>query len=192
MIRCSTCHAPLPRQVFNTGDLAACPSCAAPTRVDVYPAYFGRTASAPGEALSADDEAGCYYHPAKKALVHCSSCGRFLCGLCDVEFGEQHLCPACIETGRRKKKFLNLENRRTLHDSIALSLAILPLLLFWPTIVTAPMSLFLSVRNWNAPTSILPRTKIRFILAIVLSLAQVAGWILFVGFLILRMTGVRG
>lgn len=192
MIRCSQCAIPLPRQAFNTADLTACPSCDAPTRVDVYPAYFGVSGSAPGEELTSADEASCFYHPSKKASVHCSSCGRFLCSLCNVEFGEQHLCPACIETGKRKKKFLNLENKRTLHDGIALSLAIMPLILFWPTIVTAPLSVFLSVRNWNAPSSILPRTKIRFILALVLGLAQTAGWVLFISFLILKVTGIRG
>jgi hypothetical protein len=36
-------------------------------------------------------------------------------------------------------------------------------------------------RYWNAPGSIIPRSKIRFVLAFGLALLQIVGWILFIG-----------
>ena len=132
-----------------------------------------------GEAVMEETESSCFYHPQKKAVLPCEGCGRFLCALCDCEFNGQHLCPTCLETGRTKGKIKSLENRRTLYDTIALSLAILPigLIVFWfLTIITAPMALFMAIRYWNAPRSIVHRTKIRYVLAMIFATLQIAGW----------------
>ena len=131
------------------------------------------------EHIVAEDEAGCFYHPGKKAAVPCAECGRFLCSLCDVELNGKHVCPTCIDSGRKKGKIKNLENHRTLYDDIALSLSIMPLIFFWLTLITAPVSLFMSIRYWKAPLSIIRRTKIKFIIAILLSSLQIAGWTFF-------------
>ena len=68
------------------------------------------------------------------------------------------------------------KTKRTLYDAIALSLAILPLLIFYFTIVTAPIALYLAIRYWNAPLSIVHRTKLRLVLAALLATAQIVGW----------------
>jgi hypothetical protein len=110
-------------------------------------------------------------------------CGRFLCALCAVELHGQHLCPNCLETGKEKGKLKSLENHRTLYDAIALRLAIYPMILFFFwffTIITAPIALFVAIRYWNAPSSIVPRTKIRSIAAIVLASLQILLWILWI------------
>ena len=78
-----------------------------------------------------------------------------------------------------KHKIKNLENHRTLYDSIALSLAILPIFIFWFTIVTAPLVIFLVIKYWRAPTSLVGRTKIRFVVAFLIAGLQIAGWIFF-------------
>ena len=129
-----------------------------------------------GEPLLLDNEAGCFYHPGKKAEVPCSRCGRFLCQLCDVELDDDHICPSCLETGKKKRSIKSLENHRTMYDSIALALALYPLLIFWITCITAPMVIFMVIRYWKAPSSIIPRTKIRFISAFVMASIQIAGW----------------
>jgi hypothetical protein len=113
--------------------MSICPACAALVRADVYPAAFKPLPSgSAGDRLMADREAGCFYHSNKKATVACSSCGRFLCALCDVELNELHLCPQCFEKGRTKQKIIQLENKRTCYDSIALYVATVPLLVSWP------------------------------------------------------------
>ena len=148
-------------------------------RVVVFPALFNGFAPAEsGETLLVESESSCFYHPKKKAVVPCETCGRFLCALCDVDLNGQHMCPACIESGRKKQKLKLIDNNRMLYDNIALSLAILPVIfMLWPfTIVTAPMALFVAVRYWKAPLSIIGRTKIRFIAAMIFASLQVAGW----------------
>jgi len=73
-----------------------------------------------------------------------------------------------------------------LHDSVALALATLPALLFWPVLLTAPLTLFWIVRHWNSPGSILPRTRARFYLAGVIALSQI-GFIVVLIVAILRV-----
>lgn len=177
-IRCTKCHEPLPYWLYNTSELADCPSCEVPLRVDVFPALFKEHETGQlGENIIVETESSCFYHPPKRAVVPCAQCGRFLCALCDVEFNGRHLCPQCIEVGEKKRKMESLETQRVLYDDIALALAIIPVIFIWPTIITAPMSLFIALRYWKSPLSIIHRTKIRFVIAIVLSGLQITGWI---------------
>jgi len=136
-------------------------------------------------------QAACFYHPTKTAHVPCESCGRFICALCDVELHGQHLCPGCVESGRRKGSITSLERGRWLWDSIALWLAVLPVLFcFWLTVITAPAAIFLSIFGWRKPRSLVPRwTRFRFILAIVFSCASLVGLIVF--FYFLAKGGIR-
>ena len=196
-LTCEKCKSPLDFSKFsqtdasllNSGEVFPCPACGARLIVEIYPAMFrapgaGRSAS----AVISSGDAGCFYHPQKKAEVPCESCGRFLCALCDVELNGSHLCPNCLQSGRKKGRFQNLENERVLYDHMSLVFATLPLLL-WPfTLVTAPIALFLAIRYWNSPSSLVPRwTRFRFVLAILLSLAQIIGWLLLFGFLLKRV-----
>ncbi len=186
VINCTSCNAPLRPAAINTQSLVACTSCRSPLWVDAYPAInrslpVGQAAA----ALQVDKESGCFYHPRKKAVVPCSACGRFLCALCDVSLNNRHICPVCLEKGKSQRKIKSLENQRTCYDTIALMVAALSMLVYWFTIFTAPLVIYLCVRHWNSPGSIIPRTKVRFILAFILAGAQIAGWILFFANLIL-------
>lgn len=187
VVSCTKCHSSVSKQLINSTALAACPSCKALLRADVYPAlYRSLPEGQSGETLHMDKEAGCFYHPRKKAVIPCSACGRFLCALCDVAFNGDHLCPVCLEKGKTKKKIKNLENHRTCYDSIALLVATVPMLIYWLTIFTAPLAIFLTVRYWRAPSSIIPRTRVRFVLAMAIAGLQIIGWILIFSNLITR------
>ena len=119
MITCTRCKTPISAETINTFALISCPTCKEQMRHDVYPAFYRKLPSGrTGDPLQAEKEAGCFYHPAKKAAVACSACGRFLCALCDVEFNNQHLCPMCLEKGKTKRKIKNLENHRVCYDKI--------------------------------------------------------------------------
>jgi hypothetical protein len=50
------------------------------------------------------------------------------------------------------------------------------MIIFYFTIVTAPIAIYLSIRHWNSPMGIIRRTKVRFILAIVISGLQIFAW----------------
>jgi hypothetical protein len=161
-------------------DWQSCGQCGSVLQIEVFPAIFRETTpSRPAEALMLDGESSCFYHPNKKAVLPCQGCGRFMCALCDCELHGQHFCPACLEVGRAKGKIKNLENHRVLYDTIALALAVLPVvtLFFWfATIVTGPMALFIAVRYWNAPLSLVRRTKIRYVIAMAFGAVEMTGW----------------
>lgn len=178
VVTCPKCHTILPEQVINTGAVDPCPACSIRIQVDVFPAFFKpvETGGA-GETILVDGEASCFYHPKKRATVPCASCGRFLCALCDVDLKGEHICPTCLETGQKKGKLIDLENRRTLYDSAALSLALLPLLMWPVTLITAPAAIVTAIYAWNKPSSIIGRTRFRIYLAILFSLLEIAGWV---------------
>lgn len=189
-MQCTHCHTPIPATAVNTGTLVSCTRCDLPHRVDLFPAALTRNLSVTGgETRVSDEEAGCFYHPGKKAVVACESCGRFLCALCDVDLSGRHICFTCLDTRQKKKKDTDLENHRTLYDGIALRLAVFPLLIFWFTIITAPMSLYMSLRYWNAPSSIVGRTRYRLVLAVILASLQIIAWSVGLYFLV---KGPRG
>src|SRR4051812_17942646 len=186
---CPKCKTPLREDMLNREQLAPCAACAAPLQVQIFPALFrplqmGRS----GESLVLENESSCFFHPQKKAVVHCEGCGRFLCGLCDCELHGQHFCPQCLETGKKKGKIKSIENERTLYDSIALGLAVAPLLLFYITFLTAPAALYVAIRYWKAPRSIVRRTNVRLVLAVILAGLQIVGWVV----VIIMFTGSHG
>jgi hypothetical protein len=186
-IDCPKCKIPLEWQSFNTPDMTRCPSCNTRLRVEIFPAFFEEPTTREAESLLAvGNESGCYFHAQKKAVVPCALCGRFICSLCDIELSGQHVCPSCFEAGRNKRKITALETHRVLYDDIALALSIIPMIFILPTIATAPASIYLSIRHWKSPTSIILRTKVRFIIAIFLSLFQIIGWVFLISYLATR------
>jgi hypothetical protein len=177
VLRCLRCKLKVPARTFNTGALASCPSCHLETQVEVFEAYFtGPAAASRGEAVLAEGESSCFNHPTLKAVSACGGCGRFLCGLCQVEWRGRQLCPDCLAAGKEKGKLGELETRRPLYDGIALTLAVLPVLI-WPfTCVTAPAALFVGVWSFWTPGSIVPRSRYRAVLAIIIAGVQIALW----------------
>lgn len=174
---CPRCQMVLPGGMVNTRELAPCPHCGKKIDLRVYPAHFRQERpSSAGELLMVDGEASCFYHPQKRAALPCDLCGRFLCALCDVDLAGKHLCPACVDTGQKKGKLLQLENKRILWDSAALGMALLPLIVWFFTMVTAPAAIIMGIIALKKPSSIVPRTRIRIYLAFVIATAQLVVW----------------
>lgn len=177
LINCSACGAALPESSFNAPAPVPCERCGAELQVTVFPALAGGSGQVDyGDALQTDDQASCFYHPGKSAVVACENCGRFLCSLCEIDMAGRRICPNCLELGRKQERIAELVTQRTLNDQIALSLAVFPLLIFFITLITAPMAIYFALRHWKSPTSILPRTRVRFILAILIGLIEMGGW----------------
>ena len=127
---CLRCKHVLPAELVNRPGVVPCPFCGAPVHAELFPAFLRPKATGKGgDLLLLETEAGCFYHPEKKAVVPCESCGRFLCALCDCELNQKHFCPVCLEAGPKRGRVRNLENQRLLYDSIALALAVLPVVL---------------------------------------------------------------
>ena len=187
LIHCPKCKAALISDVFNRDDFAPCPSCTSPLLIEVFPAMFRPPAEAQrGEAVMMEGEASCYYHPQKKAVLPCEACGRFLCALCDCEHLGQHLCPGCLESGRTKGKIKSLENTRVRYDTIALGLAVWPIVPpflvvgFYLTPITAPLALFVAIRHWKSQPGLTQNSRWRFVVAILVALLELCGITLFI------------
>jgi DNA-directed RNA polymerase subunit RPC12/RpoP len=191
MLSCTKCWALLDISTVHSSAVLNCPACASAIDVSIFPSFFrGTQTAAAGELSATEDLASCFYHTTKRASVACSRCGKFLCALCSLEVSSEVWCPACLSNGATEKRVPALETRRTLWDTAALGCAVLPtifLVFFYFWIFTAPATIFLSIRYWSRPSSIIPRTKVRFVIAILIALLQLTA----LAFLVYSWTRVR-
>jgi len=182
-VPCARCDSALPVWELPSAGAAVCTSCGARNTVRVFPALLA-AAAAPALAESAlDGEAVCFDHPSNRAVAACSQCGRFVCLLCSVEFGGQVWCPACVAAGRGQAKGVYLEPSRVLYDSIALAVP-LASLIFWPlTLIAGPGTVVFSAMTWKRPLSLVRKRRWRFVVAILIGMAQAAGWLWLIAYL---------
>jgi hypothetical protein len=143
--------------------------------VTVFPAMLRPSAGALPQPIQTDTEASCFYHPQNRAASPCEECGRFLCKLCEIPLGSKTVCPSCFASGARENKIQDLDHKRTMYDSLALLLSTLPGLFVWPALFSAPAALFIVIRHWRAPSSLVPRTRIRYYLAALFAVAELVG-----------------
>lgn len=178
MLACPACNGQMPvlDPAANTA-MALCIRCGISWNVAVFPAMaHGTGRGRVGTAVEGNGEASCFFHESKKGETICDLCGRFLCSLCDIHITEKHLCPQCLERARKNRTLNCLDDRRVLYDSAALALAILPLIFIWPTIITAPASLYVAIRYWRDPLGIVRKRRVRYYIAVVLSSLQIIAW----------------
>jgi len=182
---CGACSMRIPPSNWNQEFPVPCPACAREVTVTVFPVALQPPKPVLPERVVTGQEASCYNHAANRALAACDSCGRFLCALCDIESGAGHVCPACFD--RQETPTLH---ERVNYDSIALALVTLPMLLCWLPIITTPAALFFAFKFWNAPSPVMPRSRWRLRLTVVIAVLQVVlvTWALF---LIGKQTGGR-
>jgi hypothetical protein len=165
----------------------SCPYCQKQMQVRIWPAVR-RNANA---LTALSDQATCFFHPEKAFDACCQRCGRFVCALCDLQLGAEHVCPICFERGRADSVAGagivagkgEWRHRDVLYDSIA-STAGWAWVIIWPLFVIAlPSVIFLHVKYRKAPRSyLLPRSGWRFWVAYV-GLAWVPLLLVAVGFL---------
>lgn len=174
MVNCPSCQAQLKPAAFNTGGFEPCPLCEKKFRVEVFPALTAPKEEIQRSEALVDDQAGCFFHPGKKATTVCDSCGRFICALCDLDINGAHMCPQCLDSGKKKGSIKELDNSRTLYDRLALYIAFFS---FFVSVISgfiAPITLYIVIRYWNSPGSVTGKggTKFRFVLAGLLAVIQ--------------------
>lgn len=153
-----------------------CRSCRSIVEGTFFPAL--RPKSEPPSLPTAPSTEGttpCFYNPARQATTSCGQCGVFISAAWAAKWGSRTLCLRCLEKLRQEKRGSEFESSRWLWDNICLLLAGLPVLsLFpWIAVVTAPTAVILAVRGWSKPGSLVPRSRLRLVIAGLLALAQV-------------------
>ena len=177
VLRCPACSGDILISELQRAEMNSCPTCGKSLTVRLYPALARKETANAGRRILLEEEAACFFHESKQAESLCEDCGRYLCALCEIVFEGKTLCPACLETAQEKETMDGLVRQRFCHDSLALMLALLPIL-FWPiTIITAPVAVVYAIFRWNSTGSLVRSGKGLFAAAILLGLAQIAFWL---------------
>jgi len=171
---------PLPEWELAAGESSTCPDCGTEHQIKIFPAAL-RVAPSTQSESAAEGEATCFDHPSSRAIASCAQCGRFVCQLCVVEVRNNNYCPSCMAAGLHKVAGAGLAPSRVAYDTIALAIAVGPLLFFPLTLLTGPVAIFFAFRYWKRPLALMHRNRWRFVAAILIGLIEVGG----VGWLIL-------
>jgi hypothetical protein len=168
-VPCPSCNGSVLPVETQTG-WQTCPYCQKRLQMRFWPPVRRSTSA----VAAMPDQATCFFHPDKAFQACCQRCGRFVCALCDLQLGSEHVCPTCFERGRADSRLgqgkAEWRHRDVLYDSIALALG-WAWIIIWPVIVVAlPIAIFLHAKYRKTPRSyLIPRPGWRF-------------WVAYVGF----------
>jgi len=179
-LTCPHCSESLPIDLFVAGQAGRCPACNSQVEAYIFPEFHKDSSIPPEIRLAPEHEAACYFHSRYRAVNPCDNCGRFLCEICTINVGSRQLCAECLSQLRKQRNEAGLVHHSALFDNVALFLVTAPVITVFfcfLTILSAPVSLFLSVYYWSRQWNLLPRSHFRFVLAILLSLLLIAFWV---------------
>lgn len=149
--------------------------------VRLFPAVIRPKEMVTAGHIIEEGQSSCYFHPSYPASAICEQSGRMICNLCTTEWNGQtvsfealqELIAGGNQRGARAKA-------RVKWDDVCLSLAVLPMLLWFVTLVTAPAVLVIALVQWRkGPTSLVRRSRWRYWVGSGIALLQVFGWLWF-------------
>jgi hypothetical protein len=183
---CPRCQRVLGPESWTDANTGTCFRCKTDYEFVAFPALHATRAHVAAQPAVLDADSVCFFHAENRAEAICDGCGRLLCPVCTVPFAGQKLCPTCISS-TKKSEAPAVTRDRVLFDGIALVLALAPLLMWPVTLVTAPIAFGVAIYGWNKPGSLVRgRSRGRLVLAMVLALLEIGGWIMLGGFVWLR------
>jgi hypothetical protein len=183
---CPRCDRPVAIETL-TGGLTRCSVCGQE--------YEATRFDPPGrlERVARVEEAGpvgataCARHPGNAAVAHCERCGILMCGLCRIDADRMALCPACFERlsdeGALSSTCVSFHD----HARVALTLALIGLLLGFTGFMTGPIAIYYGIRAYSFMRATNETEGIwRIWIAFVLGLAQIALslWLLWMVFML--------
>jgi hypothetical protein len=173
ILQCPTCRSQLSLNSEVSELDENCPSCRAKINLHVFPRLYREPVEKSVPRLSDGTEAKCNFYPELAAEKVCDECGCFLSEKASVRWGNLDLCLPCLHRLREEKKSTSFVARSRLHDNRALALVTLlaPLTLF-----TAPIAVFILLKNRKNPSSFAPRGKVRWWIAMILAILWIAVW----------------
>jgi hypothetical protein len=171
-----------------------CPRCGLTLLHWAGPLFF-RPAGGRAGARAASGDSVCFFHASRRAETSCGSCGRFLCALCDIPMGGDHLCPSCLEEGRSPQAQALQSQRRTRVERLVFVAALLSLIppFVFLSFLSAPFLCYFSVRGWfsTAPLPSFTRrgARLRLAAALAIGLCEAGVWLWYGGRLALKLLG---
>ncbi len=182
--RCVYCSQPVRASDLSAdGGAVKCVTCGRRSVIVPMPALVRDSAPKPPPFADppGEGEAACYYSPGRRATKSCSHCGVLICDIWSAQWGADTVCLKCLEHLKDKAKDRRFQTKITQWDNIALGLALVPATIaFWfMAFVTAPAAVFVALWHWNSPRSIMPRSRVRLVIALLLGLLQVGGGVAF-------------
>jgi hypothetical protein len=179
-LSCPSCKRALGPESWTHEHEGRCARCDTRFEFLAFPALKATRARIAPQAAMLEADSVCFFHAENRAEAICDGCGRLLCPVCAVPFAGQKLCPTCIAAGRTSGAPALIRDR-PLWDGIALALALVPLVIFplaFLSIGTAPATLGVVIYGWNKPGSLVRGpSRWRFIVAGLLAVAEIAGWV---------------
>ena len=172
---CPKCKTPLAGiGETDTGE-GICGGCAVILEYTLYPAR-NRPKPVARAVRSMEGDATCYFHPQNHAVAVCDDCGRYVCTVCELpaEDGGRR-CPPCVSAGRKKTKLK--ADEVVVYDSLALGLAVLPVLVWPATLLTAPAALCVALYGWKKPRSLVRPGSWKFVTALIVSVLEIGAWV---------------
>lgn len=196
LVKCTSCGGGIPEPLFRENGSVPCHICNRMVHALLLPSLYKSAIATPPPLLAdppAPGEATCFYNPGRRATKCCDHCGVFISDAWAAQWGSQTVCLKCLEELRSKNSDTRFEASRFLWDNVALSfsigpwilaIALLMTLVLYPfavmvimlTLLTAPAAIFVALRYWNAPRSLVPRSRGRLVWATALGVLQVMGW----------------
>ena len=156
--------------------------CGASLQVEVFPAFFRRTAPGrEGDPILVEGESSpAFDFRRRRRWSRARPAGSFFCALCDCEIKGQHLCPACLESGQRKKNIRGLEDMRVLHSRQALVLALVPFF------ISGLAAIYVVLRYRKEPGSLVAPMRWAFPAALILGSLQTLSFLALFAYLWLK------
>lgn len=176
-LRCHRCQSELPAEVVSLQALSECPSCHTTLRIVPLPGWGrGPRAGSAAQPIADGQEASCFYHADKRAVLPCDNCGRFLCALCDFHIGNRHLCTKCIETASKGTHLGELERHRRRWDILQWRLLVLPLLFCLYLVPFCSIAaIVIGIKYRNAPPSLVSNNRAWLNAGVVFGIVQFLG-----------------
>ena len=165
--------------------LSRCPECGKQSLSVAFPAARRRDRLGALGAAASDGDAVCFHHQGRRAEAVCDVCGRFLCELCHIDLDGRAVCSACLtqmHTHSAKTKLTGNATsahvpRCVRYDKIALGCITVVPFIWFLSFINAGVALFLCIRYWRRPISVIPRNRWRFVVAGVCSVGILVLWV---------------
>lgn len=170
------CSCPLCAEALSPS-AELCGGCGAPVAVFVIGASAEKSRQATvAAAIAGEADAHCRFLPELKAEEVCEGCGALLSSQAAVEWAGKSWCLPCVHRLRRDEigDGQGWVAERRIYDNLALMLVTLLLPL---SLLTAPMALYFLIRYRRAPRGLLPRSSLRWWLALGLALLSLLVWL---------------